>query len=120
MKAGLFFIGSGPILILFTYPSMVDPGLVEKLKNKGIDKYAAFEIPVDLCRERYGARFASLAPTLGDKDDLLVLDYNSPHAFYTFKWEEMTGPAKIYSRDRVYWETRQQAGSQDRSYSKSS
>ena len=114
MKAGLFFTGSGPILILFTYPSMVDPGLVEELKNKGIDKYAAFEVPVELCRERYGARFTSLAPTLKDKGDLLVLDYNSPHAFYTFKWEEMTGPAKIYSRDRIYWETGEAAGSQDK------
>lgn len=98
MKAGLFFTGSGPILILFTYSSLDDPGLVEKLKAKGIDKYAAFEVPVDLCRERYGARFPSVAQSLGEKDDLQVLDYNSPHAFYTFKWEEMTGPVKVYSR----------------------
>ncbi len=105
MKAGLIFTGSGPILILITYHSLVDPGLVEELKNKGIDKYAAFEVSTDLCRKRYGARFLTLAPTLEEKDDFLVLDYNSPHAFYTFKWEEMTGPMKIYSRDRIYWES---------------
>ncbi|MDP8213795.1 MAG: hypothetical protein RAO92_08990 [Candidatus Euphemobacter frigidus] len=98
MKAGIFFTGSGPILILFTYPSLDDPGLVEKLKVKGIDKYAAFEVPVDLCRERYGARFPYVAQSLGEKEDLRVLDYNSPHTFYTFKWEEMTGPVKVYSR----------------------
>lgn len=120
MKAGLFFVGSGPILILISYPSLVDPGLVERLKAKGIDKYAAFEVPIDLCRERYGARFASLVQTLKEKDDLLVLDYNSQHAFYTFKWEEMTGPEKIYSRDRIYWKTGKEAGSEDRSCSKSS
>ncbi len=98
MKAGLFFTGSGPILILVSYPSLVDPGLVEKLKVKGIDKYAAFEVPVDLCRERYGTRFLAVSQAMEEEDDLRVLDYNSPHAFYTFKWEEMTGPVKIYSR----------------------
>ncbi len=98
MKAGLFFTGSGPILILVTYPALDDPGLVEKLKSKGIDKYAAFEVPVELCREHYGARFPDVVQELEEQNDLRVLDYNSPHAFYTFKWEEMSGPVKVYSR----------------------
>ncbi len=95
MKAGLFFTGSGPILILVSYPSLVDPGLVEILKTKGIDKYAAFEVPVDLCREHYGARFTTVSQSLREGGDIQILDYNSQHAFYTFKWEEMTGPVKI-------------------------
>ena len=98
MKAGLFFTGSGPILILTTYPALDDSGLIEKLKAKGIDKFAAFEVPVEFCRERYGARFPYVSQMLDEKDDLRVLDYNSPHAFYTFKWEEMEKPILIYSR----------------------
>lgn len=98
MKAGLLFGQSGPILILISYPAFDDPGLVEILRNKGIDKYLAFEVPVDLCRTRYGARFFYVAEALEEKEGLQVLDYNSPHAFYTFKWEEMTGPVKVYSR----------------------
>jgi len=39
-----------------------------------------------------------VSQAMEEEDDLRVLDYNSPHAFYTFKWEEMTGPVKIYSR----------------------
>lgn len=98
MKAGLLFGTSGPILILISYPAFDTPGLVEELRNKGIDKYLVFEVPVDLCRARYGARFFYVSESLPEKDGLQVLDYNSPHAFYTFKWEEMNGPVTIYSR----------------------
>ena len=99
MKAGLIFTGHGPILALISYPSFSDSGLVEKLKNKGIDKYAAREVPLDLCRERYGVRFQTVAEDLGEKNDLRILDYKSEHAFYTFKWEEMGEEVRIYSRD---------------------
>ena len=35
MKAGIFFTGTGPILILTSYESLDDPKLVEKLALKG-------------------------------------------------------------------------------------
>ena len=38
MKAGIFFTGTGPILILTSYKSLNDPKLVEKLQLKGIKK----------------------------------------------------------------------------------
>lgn len=38
MKAGIFFTGTGPILILITYESLNKPKLVEKLAQKGIKK----------------------------------------------------------------------------------
>jgi hypothetical protein len=31
MKAGIFFTGTGPILILTSYNTLTDPNLVEKL-----------------------------------------------------------------------------------------
>lgn len=97
MKAGLLFGQSGPILIVITYPSFDDPGLIKELKNKGIDKYLAFEVPVELCRKHYGVRFTYATEKLREKDDLEVLDYNSPRVFRTFKWEEMAGPVMVYS-----------------------
>ena len=54
MKAGIFFTGTGPILILTSYESLDDPNLVEKLALKGIKKYIAFEIQEDLVKEKYG------------------------------------------------------------------
>ena len=51
MKAGVFFTGTGPILILTTYESLNDPKLVEKLAQKGIKKYIAYNVPEDLVKE---------------------------------------------------------------------
>ena len=50
MKAGIFFTGTGPILILTTYESLNNPKLVEKLAQKGIKKYIAFLISKDLVK----------------------------------------------------------------------
>ena len=44
MKAGIYFSGTGPILILTTYESLTDPKLVEKLSAKGIKKFIAYEV----------------------------------------------------------------------------
>ncbi len=41
MKAGIFFTGSGPILLLTSYDSFTDPELVKKLEVKGIKKFGS-------------------------------------------------------------------------------
>ncbi len=35
MKAGIYFTGSGPVLILTSYDSLTDPKLVAKAGGKG-------------------------------------------------------------------------------------
>ena len=57
MKAGIFFTGTGPILILTSYKSLDDPNLAEKLKLKGIKKYIAYEVPEDQVKHQYGQHF---------------------------------------------------------------
>jgi hypothetical protein len=47
MKAGIFFTGSGPIVILTSYTSLSAPNFVEKLVAKGISKFIAYEVVVD-------------------------------------------------------------------------
>ncbi len=49
MKAVIVFTGSGPILILTSYPSIDDPNFISKLKAKGIKKFIVSEIPMDQC-----------------------------------------------------------------------
>jgi hypothetical protein len=39
MKAALVFAGSGPIVILTSYPSLSDPGLLRTLKAHGVGKF---------------------------------------------------------------------------------
>jgi hypothetical protein len=92
MKAGIFFTGTGPILILTSYESLDDPNLVEKLALKGIKKYIAFEIKEDLVKEKYGKHFNVILGDLKQADDLRVLDYDGHHVFYNFSTDEMEEP----------------------------
>ena len=47
MKAGIIFSGTGPILVLTTYESFEDRAFIEKLTDKGIRKFIAYEIPLE-------------------------------------------------------------------------
>ena len=92
MKAGIFFTGTGPILILTSYESLDDPKLVEKLALKGIKKYIAFEIKEDLVKKKYGKHFNVILGDLKQADDLRVLDYDGHHVFYNFSMDEIGEP----------------------------
>ena len=92
MKAGVFFTGTGPILILTSYESLIDPDLIQKLHQKGIKKYIAYEIREDLVRKRYGQHFNVILGDLKQTDDLRVLDYDGHHVFYNFSLNELGKP----------------------------
>jgi hypothetical protein len=92
MKAGIFFTGTGPILILTTYASLKDPKLIDKLTQKGIKKYIAYEVPEDLVKQRYGTHFNVILGDLKQTDDLRVLDYDGHHVFYNFSLDEIGQP----------------------------
>jgi len=89
MKAGIFFTGTGPILILTSYKSLDDSKLAEKLSLKGIKKYIAYEIPEEAVKQRYGQHFNVILGDLKQTDDLRVLDYDGHHVFYNFPLNEM-------------------------------
>ncbi|MDA2919277.1 hypothetical protein MYX76_07285 [Desulfobacterota bacterium AH_259_B03_O07] len=92
MKAGIFFTGSGPILILTSYDTLTDPQLVDKLNSKGIKKFIAYEVPVDKVKEKYGTHFNVIMGDLYQTDDLRVLDYDGHHVFYNFSLKELGQP----------------------------
>ena len=92
MKAGIFFTGTGPILILTTYAELNDPTLVAKLAQKGIKKFIAYEVSERLVREKYGQQFNIIMGDLKQSDDLRVLDYDGHHVFYNFALSELSAP----------------------------
>ena len=92
MKAGIIFKGSGPILILTTYDSFTAEKFVEKLKTKGINKFIAYDVPVEKAKEKYGMHFPIIMNDLKQSDDLRVLDYNGHHVMNNFSFEEMGEP----------------------------
>ena len=97
MKAGIFFTGTGPILILTPHDSLDNPQLIEKLNVKGIKKFLAYEVPEDLVKEKYRTHFDIVMGDLNQSDDLRVLDYNGHHVFYNFSLKELGDP--IYHED---------------------
>ncbi len=102
MKAGIIVTGTGPILILTSYDSLSDRGLVNKLVAKGITEYIGFEVPIDMVKERYGTHFSVVMGDLHESDDLRVLDYNGHRVFSSFTFEEMGSPIFQESRVRLH------------------
>ena len=95
IRSFLIFTGTGPILVLSTYPSLTDSRLVAKLQYKGISKFLAYEVSLDAVRSRYGAAFASVSRELGDVEDLRVLDFNGHQIMANFSLEELGDAVKV-------------------------
>jgi hypothetical protein len=92
MKAGIFFTGSGPILLLTSYDSLLDKSLIEKLGAKGIKKFIAYEVPVEVVKQKYGGHYHAVMNDLKQEDDLRVMDYNGHHVFYNFSIGKLGQP----------------------------
>ena len=52
----------------------------------------AYEIPLELAKERYGGHFGTVVNDLHETDDLRVLDYNGERAFALFHFDELSSP----------------------------
>ncbi len=89
MKAGIYFTGSGPILILTSYPSLVEPKLIDKIRAKGIKKFIVYEVPVETVKQKYGNHYTVVMNDLNQKDDLRVMDYDGHHVFYNFSLRKL-------------------------------
>jgi hypothetical protein len=85
----MLITGSGPIVILTSYDAVTHPALIEKLEAKGIERFIAYELPMDLARHRYGGHFQTVLKDLKQSDDLRVLDYNGERAFALFGLDEL-------------------------------
>lgn len=92
MQATMLITGGGPLVILTSYTSPTDPGLLARLEGKGITKFLAYPIPLDLAEERYGGHFKAVMQNLHESDDLRVLDYNGHRAFGLFRFKELGAP----------------------------
>jgi hypothetical protein len=92
MKAGIFFTGSGPLLILTSYDSLASPDLIKKLHGKGIRKFIAFELAEEIVREQYGIHYDLTLSDLKQEDDLRVLDYDGHHIFNHFSLKQLRNP----------------------------
>ena len=98
MKAGVIFTGTGPILVLTSYESFTSQGFINKLRSKGIKKFIASEVDLELVREVYGRNFEIIQKDVKQDDDLRVLDYDGHSVFHAFPFERMGQPTYIEDR----------------------
>ena len=98
MKTAMLFTGSGPIVILTSHDSVTAPALLKKLEAKGIERFLAYEIPLELAKARYGGHFTTVVNDLHESDDLRVLDYNGERAFALFRFDELGSPVSYESK----------------------
>jgi hypothetical protein len=87
--------GSGPVVILTSYQFVEDAALLEALQLKGVDKFVAYEVPIELAKVRYGGHFTAVINDWLETDDLRVLDFNGERAFRLFHFSEL-GEAHIH------------------------
>ena len=93
-RAYLIFTGTGPILVLSTYPKLTDERLVGKLRYKGIDKFIAYEVDLDAVAVRYPHSFPSIQQDLQGSEDIRVLDFNGHQIMANFALDELGDPIK--------------------------
>jgi len=92
VKTFMLMAGSGPIVILTSYESPTTAELLQKLVAKGINKFIAYEIPLELAKQRYAGHFSIVQSDLHESDDLRVLDYDGSRAFNLFRFSELSDP----------------------------
>ena len=95
MKGILVFSASGALLILSSYPTIDDPDLLMKLQAKGIDKFVAWEAPLDRCRGLYGYSYRDHMEDLASHSDIHVLDTDGHRIFLNFSLRDL-GPGIVY------------------------
>jgi hypothetical protein len=92
MKTFMLFTGSGPLVVLTSHDAITDSALLDKFRAKGIEKFIAHDIPLELAKERYGGHFEVVLRDLHETDDLRILDYNGERAFRLFRLTELGPP----------------------------
>jgi len=92
MKAYMLLTASGPLMILSSHESPGDDVFVSKLRAKGVDKFFAYEVPLEDVKTRYGGHFQTVMQDLHETDDLRVLDFNGQRVFHLFRLDELGAP----------------------------
>jgi hypothetical protein len=83
MQSILVFSASGPLLVLSTHETIDDPGLSTALRDKGLEKFLACEVPLERCRQAYGFSYRQVAVDLEQEEveGIRILDYDGHHIF---------------------------------------
>jgi hypothetical protein len=68
---------------------ITEEALLGSLRRQGIDKFIAYEVPVDRLHEFYGLPFEVIAADIERGANLRVLDFDGPHIFDRVPFSEL-------------------------------
>lgn len=100
-KAYLLFASPGTILAISKYDSILNPGALEKLKEKGLNKFISFELPVDSVKASYQAHFAHVINDPHLSDEFIILDDDNDQIFLNIDFKELRNPVYFQDGARV-------------------
>ncbi len=89
MRSYLVLTENGPLLVLTSMEGISEELLPESLHKKGIDKFIAYEVPVDKVHEFYGIPFEIISADLERGKDLRVVDFNGQHIFSHLSFSDL-------------------------------
>jgi len=80
------------MLVLSSHDTPDDEVFLAKLKAKGVEKFLAYELPIEDVQARYGGHFQTVVNDLHESDDLRVLDINGHRVFELFRLDSLGEP----------------------------
>jgi hypothetical protein len=89
MRSYLVLTEKSPLLLLTSKTSITEGILLDSLHGKGIDKFIAYEVPVEKVQEFYGVPFEIIAADLESGKDLRVVDFDGPHIFNCLSFSDL-------------------------------
>ncbi|HSN54116.1 MAG TPA: hypothetical protein VLT32_05570 [Candidatus Sulfomarinibacteraceae bacterium] len=92
MRSYLVLTETGPILALTRCSSATEATMLECFQRRGIEKFIAYEVPVDRVHELYGVPFEVVASDIERGRPVRILDFNGPHIFSSFSFDELGHP----------------------------
>lgn len=99
MKVMMLLTSGGPMVILTSSELPTSTALLKELHSKGIDKFIAYDIPVELAKEKYGHHFDAVAHDVHETDQLRILDFNGDRAFKLFRFSDLGPPTRYEAPD---------------------
>ncbi len=89
MKAYFLWTVSGPQMILTSFDLNKDANGLTWIANEGITKFMAYEVSIDLVKERYGERFEVVAKDPNQTDKLRFLDTEGRRVLNSIHFAEL-------------------------------
>ena len=89
MRSFLILTENGPLLVVTARSAITEGSLLESMRLRGIDKFIAYEVPVERLHECYGVPFEVIAADLDRGKEMRILDFDGPQIFDRLSFDEL-------------------------------